>query len=482
MKPIVSSNSILSTPLVTRIFDSRKGCTALYAFLFLPNNTMNNKRILFASMPLEGHFNPLTGLAVHLQRLGYDVRWYTGPSYADKVNRLGLPFYPYQQAIEINQDNIDEVVPERQQIKGSIAKLRFDINNIFLLRAPEFVIDLMAIHQEWPFELIVCDVVFAGAPFIRQLLHVPVAAVGVVPLIETSRDLPPSGMGLTPMRGLLGKPIQALLRYLTIHHLLKACTDLYNRLLQDHGLPKNAKFLFDALIQSCDVLLQSGAPGFDYPRTDTSQNVRFVGPMLPYSKGVKRPFAEVAKARMHERVVLVTQGTVERDMTKLIIPTLDAFKNDSRTLVIVTTGGSQTAGLRARFPQDNFIIEDFIDFNSVMPYADVYVTNAGYGGVMLSLQHSLPMVAAGVHEGKNEIAARVGYVKAGVNLKTERPTARQIQTAVEEVLTNRDYKRNAQRLRAEFQQYNPNALCTKYITELLEKQTVVRRPALNPVL
>ncbi|WP_460971042.1 glycosyltransferase [Spirosoma migulaei] len=442
---------------------------------------MNTKRILFASMPLEGHFNPLTGLAVHLQRLGYDVRWYTGPSYADKVHRLGLPFYPYQQAIELNQDNFDEIIPERKQIKGAIAKLRFDINHAFLLRVPEFVADLTSIHQEWPFELLVCDVAFTGAPFIRQLLNVPVAAVGVVPLIETSRDLPPSGMGLTPMRGVLGRPIQALLRYLITHHLLKTCTDQYNQLLQAYGLPKTAKFLFDAMIQHCDVLLQSGAPGFEYPRSDMSETIRFVGPMLPYTNGVKRPFADVTKARMYERVVLVTQGTVERDATKLIVPTLDAFKNDSRTLVIVTTGGSQTAELRERYPQENVIIEDFIDFNSVMPYTDVYVTNAGYGGVMLSLQHGLPMVAAGVHEGKNEIAARVGYVNVGVNLKTERPTARQIQTAVEEVLTNRDYKRNAQRLRAEFKQYNPNALCTKYITDLLEKQPVVREPVLNSV-
>lgn len=443
---------------------------------------MNTKRILFASLPLEGHFNPLTGLAVHLQRLGYDVRWYTGPSFAEKVRRLGIPFYTYRQALEVNQDNLDELMPERKLLKGAIARLRFDINQIFLLRAPEFVADLTAIHREWPFELVVCDVVFTGAPFIRQLLNVPVAAVGVVPLIETSRDLPPGGLGLTPMKGILGRSVQALLRYLTMNHLLKSCTDLYNRLLQEHDLPATPHFLFDALIQNCDVLLQSGTPGFDYPRTDTSKHVQFVGPMLPYTSGIKRPFAEVTKARLADRVVLVSQGTVERDLTKLIIPTLDAFKNDSRTLVIVTTGGSQTTELRARFPQENFIIEDFIDFNSVMPYADVYVTNAGYGGVMLSLQHSLPMVAAGVHEGKNEIAARIGYVKVGVNLKTERPTARQIQAAVEEVLNNREYKRNAQQLRAEFQQYNPNALCTKYITDLLGKQADVRKPSLKPVL
>jgi UDP:flavonoid glycosyltransferase YjiC (YdhE family) len=48
-----------------------------------------------------------------------------------------------------------------------------------------------------------------------------------------------------------------------------------------------------------------------------------------------------------------------------------------------------------------------------MPYADVYVTNGGYGGTLLSIQNQLPMVVAGVHEGKNEINARVGYFQTG---------------------------------------------------------------------
>ncbi len=56
-----------------------------------------------------------------------------------------------------------------------------------------------------------------------------------------------------------------------------------------------------------------------------------------------------------------------------------------------------------------------------MPYADVYVTNGGMGGVTLSIQNNLPMVTAGVHEAKNEICARVGYFNLGMNLKPRDP-------------------------------------------------------------
>ena len=433
---------------------------------------MNPKRILFATMPMDGHLNPLTGLAVHLKSLGHDVRWYTGPSYADKIRKLGITYYPYQQAKEINQLNLDVALPERQHIKGTIARLRFDLNNVFLLRAPEFVTDLKAIYADFPFDLLVCDCLFTGGPFIKQLLSVPVVSVGVVPLAETSKALPPSGLGMEPSTDFFGRQKQNFLRYVVRNHLLKACTDLYNRLLVNHGLPPTKEFVFDAFFHEPAVYLQSGTPGFEYSRPDLSPNIRFVGPLLPYNQGVRHPFRQVALAKQYQRVVLVTQGTVERDPAKIIIPTLEAFKNNDQTLVIATTGGSQTEELRVRYPQQNFIIEDFIDFNSVMPHAHVYVTNAGYGGVMLALQNELPMVAAGVHEGKNEIAARIGYFNVGVNLKTETPTSAQIRQSVERVLRNPQYKRNAQRLGAEFQQYEPNRLCETYITELLEQPTM----------
>lgn len=45
---------------------------------------------------------------------------------------------------------------------------------------------------------------------------------------------------------------------------------------------------------------------------------------------------------------------------------------------------------------------------------------------MQSIVNKLPMVVAGIHEGKNEICARVGYFKLGINLRTENPKPEKI--------------------------------------------------------
>ena len=245
--------------------------------------------------------------------------------------------------------------------------------------------------------------------------------------------------------------------------------------MEEHGIEHNNVFLFDLLSQRANYILQSGTPGFEYQRSDMSKNIRFIGSLLPYSnKKTVSWFDE--RLIKYKRVVLVTQGTVEKDVNKIIVPALEAFKN-TQTLVVCTTGGSQTDELKAKYSQDNIIIEDFIPFQELMPYAHAYVTNGGYGGVMLGIQNRLPLVVAGVHEGKNEICARIGYFKYGINLQTETPLPSQIREAVNEVISNKLYQQNINRLAEEFNRYQPNELCSKYVAALLQPEVITREVA-----
>ncbi|HTF31899.1 MAG TPA: nucleotide disphospho-sugar-binding domain-containing protein, partial [Flavitalea sp.] len=261
---------------------------------------------------------------------------------------------------------------------------------------------------------------------------------------------------------------------LTNNVILKKPNKLFRKVLQEYMVVDPRRNIFDILYSSADIVLQSCTPGFEYQRDDLSKNIRFAGPLLPYSISdisKERNSWFDAKLAQYDSVVLVTQGTVERDVNKLIVPTLEAFKN-SRVLVVCTTGGSQTQVLKTRYSQPNIIIEDFIPFEEVMPYADVYITNGGYGGVMLGIQNELPLVVAGVHEGKNEICARVGYFKYGINLKTEKPKPDQILKAVNEVISNPVYKSNVQTLRQEFSGYNPNEICAEYVLKLTQSGVI----------
>lgn len=424
---------------------------------------MQPLKILLACIPADGHFNPLTGIASFLKEQGHDVRWYTQDYYAEKLSRMGIHHYPFKRAVQYNQENMDGVFAERLRYKNQIKRLNFDLEHTFIRRAPEFFADVMEINTSFPFDVMIADVMFTAIPLVSRIMKKPVISIGVMPLVETSRDLGPAGLGMTPSTTWFGRLKQDFFRYFTDKVLFGRSHQLFREVFANYGLIVKGNTM-DYLIRTSTFMLQSGTPGFEYKRSDIGKNIRYIGPLLPLTKG-RLPMTELReKSKHYSRTILVTQGTIEKDPEKIIVPVIEAYKG-TRTLVIVTTGGSKTRELRERFPYTNVVIEDYIPFEHVLPFTTVFVTNGGYGGVMLGIKHGVPMVVGGIHEGKLEITARVGYFKLGIDMKTETPDSGDVKSAVEKVTADPAYKMNVMRLAAEFSKYNPAKLVTRYVYE-----------------
>jgi UDP:flavonoid glycosyltransferase YjiC (YdhE family) len=351
----------------------------------------------------------------------------------------------------------------------AVEKLNFDMINGLVNRAPEYYADILDIYGSFPFDLVIADSLFPAIPFVKGKLHLPVVAVGVVPLAETSADLAPYGMAMPPPAGEAQRAEYEKLRDFAENVLFKPSIEAFDATLKRHGIAVSKSVPFNLLIREADLYLQIGTPGFEYKRTDLGDNVRFVGALLPYSSGTGPETWNDERLQKYQTIVLVTQGTVEKDTQKILEPTLTAFQ-DTDVLVVAATGGSGTRELREKYASENVIIEDFIPFDQVMPYANVFVTNGGYGGTLLSIKNKLPMVAAGLHEGKNEVCARIGYFRIGIDLGTETPAPHAIREAVEEVAGTIPTGKNITRLAAEFATCHAEELCAGYIAQLLQEK------------
>jgi UDP:flavonoid glycosyltransferase YjiC (YdhE family) len=162
-------------------------------------------------------------------------------------------------------------------------------------------------------------------------------------------------------------------------------------------------------------------------------------------------------------VVLVTQGTLANfDLQELIQPTLTALANDN-VIVIVATGRADAGDL---IVPSNAKVEAFVPFVRLLPKVDVMITNGGYGAVQQALSFGVPLVVAGDTEEKAFTAARVGWTGAGINLGTRRPTSEQIRAAVRSVLTDSQFRAQAQRLRKNFSQYDALAEIARSVDTL----------------
>jgi len=424
-------------------------------------------RILFATVAADGHFNPLTGIALHLKEGGHDIRWYTGKNYAARLQRLGIAHLPFQRAREINGDNIAELFPERVRLRGP-ALIRFDFEQVFVSNAEKYFEDICEIDETFRFDVLFCDGAFMAARLVREALHKRVCAVGPGPVLSTSKDVPPNFLGLKPAKTAAGRMLHRVMAVAMDRMVLARGTAIYNRVLAKHGIAPVKGSIYDEFYGAADVIFQSGVPGFEYPRSEINTKLRFVGPLLPRSAAAGRPFPYADKLKPEQRVILVSQGTVDnKEPRKLIIPALEALR-DTGALLIVGTGHSHTEELRRSFPQDNVIIEDYVDFGVVLERADLFVCNGGFGSVLLSLSRGVPLLVAGVREGKNDVNARVDYFGVGIDLHTESPKTDAIRVAAKRLLGEPRWRQNAARLRDELRQYRPYELIDAYLADELD--------------
>jgi UDP:flavonoid glycosyltransferase YjiC (YdhE family) len=162
-------------------------------------------RILFASIPADGHFNPLTGVAVHLRERGHDVRWYTGPTYAQRLARLGVPHLPYVRATDVNGENLTERFPEYASLGNGPKAIAFALEKVFFGNVHAHLHDLREAHGTFAFEAIVFDAAFYAGRLVHETLGVPAFPVWAAPSpAPTGRPNPPPFFGLAPMAGPLG--------------------------------------------------------------------------------------------------------------------------------------------------------------------------------------------------------------------------------------------------------------------------------------
>jgi len=87
----------------------------------------------------------------------------------------------------------------------------------------------------------------------------------------------------------------------------------------------------------------------------------------------------------------------------------------------------------------------------MLPKADVFVTNGGYGSVNQAMSFGIPLVTAGLTEDKADVNARVAWSGVGINLATNEPTPQALRAAVRTVLDAPNYRSRASLMAREFE-------------------------------
>ncbi|ORY57422.1 uncharacterized protein BCR38DRAFT_413825 [Pseudomassariella vexata] len=86
---------------------------------------------------------------------------------------------------------------------------------------------------------------------------------------------------------------------------------------------------------------------------------------------------------------------------------------------------------------------DYLLYDTILPYADECVSNAGYSAFTHAAVNGVPIVVVGESENEKEISKRTAWPGLGVDLETQTPSMKNLRDGIEEILENERHKKRA---------------------------------------
>ena len=423
-------------------------------------------KILLASIPATGHFNPILVAARILKEAGHETAIYSSVVFRDRIERADVRFYPLPEDADQGVRDFIASFLEEHKVTPGPQELVKAYTGVFINPMISQFRGLQAILKEFCPDVVIHETSFAGViPMLLGPRSERPASVylGISALPLERADGAPWGPGLLP-----SQDPEKQKEYAEIARDMNEKKDLpmrraADKMLTDIGLPSLPASLFASEAMLADLILQPCTPLFEFPLRESEERLHFIGALLPSGAGdVPAQIKEAKEAG--RKIVLVSQGTIaNNDLGKLLAPTILGLGEREDFLILATTGGKPIENIPCTLTP-NTIASQYLNFGQILPEVDVLVAFGSYGTVTQTLSFGVPMVVAGMGEDKPEVGARVAWTGTGIYLATDTPTPEQVRDAVDQILAKPEYRAGAQKLAQEF------ASCdtAKRLTELVE--------------
>ncbi|KAK1533525.1 MGT family Glycosyltransferase [Colletotrichum paranaense] len=384
-------------------------------------------KFLLHCFSATGHVLPMQAVAKELVERGHEVVWTTIAPQEQRVLASGARFITAEEVVKVDA-NLEGANPKDMAETAEV---------MFRGRVTAQVADIRRVLKTFKPDFVLTDALPQGVAALYELGEIPhYATLGVVPLYLPDIGPEPIEHAAQSALGMLISQPQLVLPSI-------------NPEREELGLP--ALKVTDTYSYSPFLHIQASCPSLEFQKGPEPilPQAQYVGPLVTRlggaSVGVPTWWQDVLDAKS---IIGITQGTFAMDPTSLIIPAIKALQDDKSHLLVVPSKLADEIRDKVKI-EDNVRIADWVPYDLLLPRCRLLVTNGGYGSVTQALSHGVPLVCAGTSEDKKDTAARVTWVGAGIDLKTDTPSVDQVRDAVHKVLNETSYKKNATRIREE---------------------------------
>ena len=371
-------------------------------------------RIVFFCIPAHGHTNPTLGVVRELTARGHEVLYYSYTPFREKIEAAGARFIACD-AFDAEQRLTQE---EGTRIGSDLALSTRVLVDTTLALDDSVCAEMERLRPD----CIVADSMAVWGKAVAMKLGIPfVCSTTTFAFNQHSAKI---------MKQSVGQMVSMMFSMPKISKQIKR--------LQDRGYP--VKSILDIISNDDNThTIVYTSPQFQPCAETFSDKYAFVGPSIRPAAG------EVEKTG--EKLVYISMGTVNNDMLPLYRNCIEALK-DTPYQVILSVGGQVDPAQFGKLPE-NIAVYPSVDQIAVLEKADVFLSHCGMNSVSESLYHSVPLVMLPQTSEQGGVAVRTAQLGAGIRLEKTTPQA--IRAAVETVLKDPAYRKNAADIAAGFQ-------------------------------
>ncbi|MFB2933827.1 glycosyltransferase [Aerosakkonemataceae cyanobacterium BLCC-F154] len=388
-----------------------------------------------------GPLNTMLPLGQELQRRGHRITLFAITDVQPKVLAAGLEFSPIGEK-EFPAGSTAQYFTQLGQLKG-LAALRYTIHllkqtaAVTLRDAPSLLkaagVEALLVNQGSVEGGTVAD--FLNIPFVTVCSAVVLNRELGVPPFNTDWEYSPAWWAR--FRNQMG--------YLLLSRVAQPIRDVIADYRREWHLPLYA--------QPNDVYSQlaqiSQAPAeFEFPRQELPPWFHFTGPY--HSSASRQPVPFPYEKLTGKPLIYASMGTLQNRLIRVFQDIAFACEGLDAQLVI-SLGGSADPESLPELPGNPLVVK-YAPQLEILKQAKFMITHAGMNTTMECLMNGVPMVAIPVTNDQPGVAARIAWTGAGEMVKLKNLSVPKLRNAIEKVLTEDSYKKNALRLQSAIRQ------------------------------
>ena len=382
-----------------------------------------------------GHLNPMTTLGRELQQRGHRVTLFGVLDAQPKTLAAGLDFCAIGES-EFPSGITTESLAQLGKLSG-LAALRYTISlirqsaDVLLRDAPEAL-------KEAGVDALLVDQISPGGGTVADFLGIPFITVCSALLINQEDSVPPF---FTPSSY---NPVWwARLRnragYSLLNRLAQPVREVVAEYRQRWKLPPHSH-PNDAYSQLAQVSQQPAE--FEFPRTALPQCFHFTGPY--HNPASREPVSFPFEKLTGQPLIYASMGTVQNRLLDIFNSIAEACDGLDAQLVI-SLGGSTSPESLQKLP-GNPLVVGYAPQLELLKKTTLTITHAGMNTTLESLSNGVPMVAIPITNDQPGVAARLAWTGAGEFVPLSRLSVPRLRDAIQRLLTQDSYKKNASRL------------------------------------